>query len=78
MEGVYPWVPKGITRKNPRVWVGLGLCLDSMGIFGLVPKKAFHFGYFWVSNQIGSFMFHKRDKDTSESDDEHKRPSGRK
>ena len=45
MEGGYPWVPKGITRKNLRVWVGLGLCLNSMGIFGLGTQKSF---LFWV------------------------------
>ena len=33
------WVPKGITRKNPRVWVGLGLSLKSMGIFGLGTQR---------------------------------------
>ena len=44
MEGGYPWVPKGITRKNLRVWVGLGLCLNSMGIFGLGTHKVLNFG----------------------------------
>ena len=48
MEGGYPWVPKGITRKNLRVWVGLGLCLNSMGIFGLGTHKVINFGVFWV------------------------------
>ena len=45
MEGGYPWVPKGITRKNTRVWVGLGLCLNSMGIFGLGTHKVQNFGF---------------------------------
>ena len=45
MEGGYPWVPKGITRKNLRVWVGLGLCLYSMGIFGLGTQRGL---LFWV------------------------------
>ena len=45
ITGGYPWVPKGITRKYPWVWVGLGLRLNSMGIFGLGTLKGF---LFWV------------------------------
>ena len=36
---IVKWVPKGITRKNPWVWVGLGLSLNSMGIFGLGTQR---------------------------------------
>ena len=45
------WVPmgtQGYYRKNPRVWVGLGLCLNSMGIFGLGTHKVQNFGFFGV------------------------------
>ena len=43
-------VPKGNTRTRTkiRVWVGLGLCLNSMGIFGLGTHKVQNFGFFWV------------------------------
>ena len=49
------WVPKirvpnGNTRARTKswVWVGLGLCLNSLGIFGLGTQKVQNFGYFWV------------------------------
>ena len=39
------WVPMGTQgyypKKYIRVWVGLGLCLISMGIFGLGTQKGF-------------------------------------
>ena len=43
-------VPKGNTRTRIKfwVWVGLGLCLKSMGIFGLGTHKVQNFGFFWV------------------------------
>ena len=43
-------VPKGNNRTQTKiqVWVGLGLCLNSMGIFGLGTHKVQNFGFFWV------------------------------
>ena len=41
-------VPKGNTRTKIWVWVGLGLCLNTMGIFGLDTHKVLNFGLFWV------------------------------
>ena len=43
-------VPKGNTQTQTkfRVWVGLGLCLNSMGIFGLGTHKVKNFGFFRV------------------------------
>ena len=43
-------VPKGNTHTRTKfwVWVGLGLCLNSMGIFGLGTHKVQNFGFFWV------------------------------
>ena len=36
-----PMGTQGYYPKNVRVWVGLGLCLTSMGIFGLGTQKGF-------------------------------------
>ena len=43
-------IPKGNTRTRTkfRVWVGLGLCLNSMGILGLGTLKVQNFGFFGV------------------------------
>jgi hypothetical protein len=43
-------VPKGNTQTWTEiwVWVGLGLCLNSMVIFGLGTHKFQNFGFFWV------------------------------
>ena len=43
-------LPKGNTRTQSKfwVWVGLGLCLNSVGIFGLATHKVQNFGVFWV------------------------------
>ena len=43
-------VPKGNTQIQTKfwVWVGLGLCLNSMGIFGLGTHKVQNFVFFWV------------------------------
>ena len=52
-------LPKGNTRTQSKfwVWVGLGLCLNSMGIFGLGTHKVQNFGFFgyypWVPVRIG-------------------------
>ena len=43
---------RGLGTQNSgtkiRVWVGLGLCLTSMGIFRLGTHKVQNFGFFWV------------------------------
>ena len=43
-------VPKGNTRTRIKfwVWVELGLCLNSVGIFGLGTLKVQNFGFLWV------------------------------
>jgi hypothetical protein len=43
-------VPKGNTRTRTKfwVWVELGLCLNSMGIFGLGTHKGQNFGFLGV------------------------------
>ena len=44
------WVPKGNTRTWTKiwVWVGLDLCLNSMGIFGLGTHKVQNFCFLGV------------------------------
>ena len=42
--------PRVIPEPEPKFGYGLGLCLNSMGFFGLGTQKALNFGYYpWVS-----------------------------
>ena len=40
--------PRVIPGPEPIFGYGLGLCLNSMGIFGLGTHKVQNFGVFWV------------------------------
>ena len=49
-------VPKGNTQTKVRVWVGLGLCLNTMGIFRLGTHKVLNFG-FWGVLPLGTLDY---------------------
>ena len=40
--------PSLIPEPQPKFGYGLGLCLNTMGIFGLGTNKVLNFEFFWV------------------------------